>query len=353
MHINKLMIFLIGILATAIFTIGDSFAQYKNTQVDWGIHPPAHSAVGQAGWQFLKLPATARYAAVGGITTSLSHGDASTVLANPASIADVKDIGVSFSSMNWIADIKYQSASFVKNMREWGSFGVKFIYLDYGDMMRTENVEQFDEAGNSLGRTSPTLGLGTFSGGDIAIGLCYARQITDRLQVGGSLNYLREELDNAATSNWTIDIGTTYYTGIKTLRLSMIGRNFGPDAEFAKYDERIAIPAVQVPMPMVFLFGVAYDVFEGGDKSPHLLTVAAEFTHPNDGNEKVHVGAEYSYHGWIRLRGGYRFNYDEEGLTIGGGLKLHTNSFGLLIDYAYLDYGRLNMVQMVSVGFEL
>jgi len=289
-------------------------------QIDYGIHPPEYSAVGRSGWQFLKLPTHARFAAMGGIISALAHGDASATLGNP----------------------------------RWGSFGLNVVYVDYGEMIRTENREALDDFGQSLGYTEPiTEGLGTFTGGDFALGINYALRVTDRLQIGSNIRYVEEKLDDAKTSNWTIDIGTMYYTGIKTFRIAMLGRNFGPDAEFTKYDERIGIPAVQVPMPMVFVLGGAIDLFEGRNGNPHLWTVAAEFTHPNDGPEKVHLGTEYTYNNFVSLRAGYRFFYDEEGLTFGGGLRISTSTFGASINYAYIDFGRLNNVQLFSINFHM
>lgn len=322
-------------------------------QVDYGIHAPDYSRVARSGWQFLKLPTNARYAALGGIVTSIANGEAASALGNPASITDVDNLGISVSNMNYLADISYQSGSVVKNFDEWGTFGVNVIYLDYGDMIRTENIEQFDADGNSLGRTRPDLSAGTVTGGDFGIGLNYARRVTNKLQIGGTIRLVQEDLDGAKTTNWTIDVGTVYYTGIKTLRIAMLGRNFGPDAEFVDYKERIGIPAMKVPTPMMFQLGAAIDILEGRDDNPHLWTVAAEFTHPNDGPEKVHLGSEYTFMDFAMLRAGYKFNYDEEGLTLGGGVRIHNGAYGVLIDYAYVQFGRLGQVHMFSVGFSM
>lgn len=332
----------------------DGFAQRRfEAEVESGIAPLPYSRVGRSGWQFAKLPTSARMASLGGIATVLGRGDANAALTNPASMSDVASLSISGSSMNWIADITYYSGAVVKSFDQWGVFGLSINTLDYGDMVRTENQEQFGPDGETLGRTQPVLeNLGTFSGGDLAVGLNYARRITDRLQVGGTVKYFQETLDDAKTGNWAIDIGTYYHTGIKTFRIAMLGQNFGPDTEFTKYDEQIQIPPSQVRMPMVFKLGAAVDLIEKSADHPHLLTLATEFTHPNDGDEKVHVAAEYGFGNLAYLRGGYRFNYDEEGLTAGGGLHLKRDRYGISVDYAYIDFGRLSAVHVVTVGFE-
>lgn len=342
------------VLVCLLVLPGMLFAQPQTyPKVDYGIHPLEFEQVGMAGWQFLKIPTNARTAALAGITTSIGHGDANSAFGNPALITDVENMELGLSNMKWLVDIAYNSASFVKNFGALGAFGVNVVFLDYGDMYRTENREIFDEKGNSTGQTRQVIDLGTYSASDYSIGLSYARNITDRFQVGGTAKYMHETLDDAGTGQWALDVGTMFYTGFKTLRLSMVGRNFGPDVEFVSYDDRLGIPATSVKMPMVFALGTAFDIMEGGDNSQHFWTVAAEFTHPNDGPEKVHLATEYAFMKFVFLRGGYRFNYDEESFTLGAGIHLLTSSFGIKIDYAFLDFGRFDSVHMFTLGVGL
>jgi hypothetical protein len=287
---------------------------------------------------------------MGGIASAASYGSAAAALYNPASTADIEDLSVSLSKMTWLVETDYNSGAVVKNFQKWGYIGINFIYVDYGDMLRTENQAEFED-GIYTGRSNVALDLGTFGASDLALGLSYARQITDRLQVGGNLRYVSETLDNATTGNWSLDIGTVYYTRLKSFRIAMVGRNFGPDATFAEYNDRIGFPAVKVKMPMSFTLGGAVDILEGEDDSPHLWTVAAEFIHPNDGPEKVNLGTEYNLMNLLTVRGGYRFNYDEEGVTLGGGLRLVTSSLALYFNYAYIDFGRFDSIHMFTLGF--
>lgn len=83
----------------------------------------------------------------------------------------------------------------------------------------------------------------------------------------------------------------------------------------------------------------------------HLWTLAAEFVHPNDGPEKMNFGTEYAFRDLLKLRGGYRFNYDEAGMTLGAGLNLGVSSYALALGYAYWDFGRLGATHIVSMGF--
>ncbi|MBD3290095.1 PorV/PorQ family protein [candidate division KSB1 bacterium] len=219
-------------------------------------------------------------------------------------------------------------------------------------MIRNEYNEVFDN-GVSTGRAEIALDQGTFGAHDLAIGLTYSRQVTDQLQIGGNLRYVEEKLDDATAANWALDIGTVFHTGLKSFRIAMVGRNFGPDVNFAEYDERIQLEPASVKMPMSFNLGCAYDILENVDGNPHLWTVAAEFIHPNDGPEKVNIGTEYSFQDFLSLRGGYRFNYDEEGLTLGGGIKVKTSSLAVSFNYSYWAFGVLGDVNMFSIGLGL
>lgn len=348
MNIKSLSIICLLILPGLVLAQSQTYPD-----IDYGIHPSEFQQVGMSGMQFLKLPTNARIAALGGITTSIGRGDAYSVFGNPSLVADVPDMELGLTSMTWLVDIAYNAGAFVKNMGALGSVGVSFIFLDYGDMWRTENQEIFDEKGNTTGQTKQVIDLGTYTANDYALGLSYARNITDRFQVGGTAKYLHQTLDEAGSGQWAIDVGTMFQTGFRSLRISMTGRNFGPDLQFVEYDDQLGVPAANVKMPMVFALGTAYDLLDGSNNSPHLLTLGAEFTHPNDGPEKVHVASEYTFMRFVSLRGGYRFNYDEEGLTVGGGIKLKTASFGLAIDYGFIDFGRFDSVHIFSLGLGL
>jgi hypothetical protein len=105
-------------------------------------------------------------------------------------------------------------------------------------------------------------------------------------------------------------------------------------------------------MPIDFRLGVAMDFFDD-EGSPNLLTVSLEFSHPNDGPEKINSGVEYSFQDIFFLRGGYKFNYDEEGLVLGAGLKYDISGFTGRFNYAYVDFGNLNQVHMIQLGFSL
>jgi hypothetical protein len=309
-----------------------------------GIGPRNISRVGQSGWQFLKINSDARLAAMGGVITALPKGTAASIFSNPASLVDVKNFDLALSKVNWIADIGYQTVALAKNFGNLGVFGISFASLDYGEMDETIN-----ELSPTKDSTIPMVTGETFTAGDMAAGLSYAKSVTDRLSIGGNIRYIRQEIAELSMNNWSLDFGTVYYTGFRSLRLAMVARNFGPDAHLVGFSETYQAEAYDITMPLDFRFGIAIDFFDS-QNSPHLLTLSIEGDHPNDGPEKYNMGINYVLKNMLFLRGGYRFNYDEEGVTLGGGLTYMIGEYGGRLDYAYVDFGELKSVHMFSLG---
>jgi len=80
------------------------------------------------------------------------------------------------------------------------------------------------------------------------------------------------------------------------------------------------------------------------------LNLAIDAIHPRDYTERIHIGGEYWYNDMIAIRSGYKFNYDEEGLTAGVGFKYNISGVNLKVDYSYSDFGRFNAVSRFSFG---
>ncbi len=335
---------------------GGLFAQLEDPPSEFGVPASEFERVGQAGWQFLKIPASARQAAVAGVKSGLGNASATTVFNNPAEMVFASGTQVSFTDNSWFADIHNQAFAVSRSFGAIGTFGVGINYVDYGDMIRTD-ISQMpspnpDVTGTEYVDKLISEGLGSFSANDMALGLSYARQVTDRLSFGSTVRYLRSKIDDLTMDNFSLDVGTTFHTGIKSLRIAMLARNFGPDSRFFDFNEKVNRNPTNIKLPTQFRFSMAYDVLERVNGSPHLLTMVVEGLHANDGPEKWNTGAEYTFMNLLSLRGGYRFNYDEEGLTLGAGINVNMG-MDFSVDYAYLDFGRLEEVHMFSLNLGL
>jgi len=316
-----------------------------HTQI--GIEPQDINRAGQSGWQFLKINSDPIQAAMGGAYTAISRGNANAVFGNPASLVDVTKTDVQLNSVSWIADIQHSSAVVARNVERIGVFALSVAYMDYGDI--PETINQLTSSGD---RTQAVVTGDYFSASDLAVGLSFAKKITDRLSLGGNVRYLRESIAELKMNNWSLDIGTMYYTGFRNLRLAIVARNFGPDSHLLGWSEEYQSEPVDVRMPIDVRMGMALDFFDG-DQSPHRMTIVIEGDHPNDGSEKIHIGCDYSFMEMFSLRGGYRLNYDVQGLTLGLGLLYSLGHYSGQVNYAYVDFGDLKQVHILSLGFSL
>ena len=326
------------LLAITLFQAQPLLAQQS------GIDPYDFQRNGLSGWQFLKINGSARQAALGGAYTALSMPTADAIFGNPANLAGIDNIDVFLSRTNWIADIGHQSAAIAKNVRGIGVFGLSVVAVDMGEMPETINSPIAGET-----RTEVVVTGNTFTANDLAVGLSYARSVTDRLYVGGSARWIREAIADVSMNSVSFDFGTVYYTGFRSLRLALAARNLGPDTHLAGWSEEYQAEAVDIRMPIDYRVGLAKDFFESASDI-HRMTVSVEGLHPNDGPERLNVGAEYWLYDTIALRGGYRFNYDEERFTLGGGLQHNLGNVGFRASYALVEFGRLKSVHMFSLG---
>ncbi len=330
---------LLGAITVAVICL--SARVYTQT----GIPPRDIERVGQSGWQFLKINGDARASGMAGAFTAISLGNANAVFGNPAALADVTEYDVQLNTMKWIADISHQSVALAVNLGDFGVVGVSLATLDYGDIPETINSPILGE--NS---TTPLVTGNVFSARDIAAGCSYARKITDRLSIGGNFRWMRQKIAELAMNNWSLDVGTLYYTGYRSLRVAIAARNFGPDSKFGGWSEEYQTESDNVRMPLDLRAGIAMDFLDEKD-SPHLITVVIEGDHPNDGREKFHIGASYTFDNIFSVRGGYKFNYDEQRFTFGAGVSYPVAGVLSTINYAYVDFGALTQVHMFSLGF--
>ena len=284
--------------------------------------------VGTLGGQSLKIGVGARAAAMGDAYVAIAD-DATAVYWNPAGIARLSGQSISINHTAWPADILFDQAAYVFNVK-WipGMIGVNVRALTMSrDKVRTTYLP--DGTGE------------TFDAGEWAYGLTYARSLTDKFSAGLSVNYIQTGLDDVTGKSTTFDFGTLYDVGVLGAKIGMSIQNIGSDMKFL--DET-------VKMPVFFRVGGSFSLLQRGES--RLLT-SAEFTHPPDNSEKLNLGAEYAFHDYLFLRGGYKMNYDTEGLTAGFGVKFPltlVKSSVARLDYAYSDLKFLSQAHRVSVN---
>jgi hypothetical protein len=300
--------------------------------------------VGTSVAQFLEVGTGARATGLGQAYTAMaSHAEAA--FWNPAGLADSKGQDF-FSSYNkWPADISTFGLSYALDLGAIGKVAVSGLYLMTDDM----EITTLDKPG----------GTGEyFSISNFAMGLSYARYLTDRFAVGVTGKMIHEKYFSHGYTTWALDLGTQYHTSFHGLVLGMSILHFGPEVqfggEFIDYSDPKSVN-VDKPksfntysLPINFRFGAAIDLLNSG---AHRLTGAADMVHPNNNLEQYNMGVEYSFNQLFFLRGGYQMEADEGGLAMGLGVQTKmSGNLSLLFDYSYADLGILTSAHRFSLA---
>lgn len=300
----------------------------------------ALSKVGTAGMKFLKIGMGARATGMADSYTAIAD-DINSVFWNPAGLYNITNTAVTVSYLKWIADIDLYAGAFAFGLGDFGTLGFSVTLLQT-DAIRETTVDQLQKYpflpdGNvNLGYTGNTVDYV-----DWAFGIIYARQVTDKFAFGVKANIAHEGVgttlaaEGRSVTTVLGDIGVQYLTGFKGMRFGGVIQNFGPDVKY--YQKEFS-------MPMVFKIGLSMDIISeiglfNSFGSDHKLTLVMDALHPNDFAEKINIGAEYTLMNMIALRGGYKFNTDEESFALGAGFVGNFATSKMFLDVSYGNFG--------------
>jgi long-subunit fatty acid transport protein len=295
---------------------------------------------GRTSFQFVKIGVGARQAALGEAAIA-SVRDLTSIYWNPAGITGIDRFEAAFSYTRWLADMNYVAAATGGRLGNLGTFAITMASLDYGD------IPEAVLGAGSDGRTGQS-----FSGGDLFLGLFYARQFNDNLSIGVGVKYLHETLWEYSAGTFAFDVGTTYQVGFRGLTLAMAAQNFAGAVSF-RGEESDREEGYSVPL--VFRIGVAGNLI-GGDAffpvpGPHRVVASLEAINTNDFSERLHLGAEYIFNDLLAIRGGYRVNYAEGNWSVGLGFTPpEVSGVRLRADYAYVGYEFLTAPHRFTVS---
>ena len=322
--------------------------------------------VGTTSLQYLKVMPTARATAMGDAYVSLARG-ADATFWNPAGLAKIESQEITSTYTSWIFDTQLLALAYDVPLGSLGNLGAQFQYVDYGTIKetRTETIDLvIGPSGEKI--FNPGLTGRSFAPYSYLVGLSYAKAITDKFSAGATLKYATESLwadqvitsVNSATgeaSNYKtytnvllFDFGMIYNTGFRSVQIGISVQNFGPQVTFAKRS---------YPAPLAMRVGVSANVIGSEallvkDETSQ-LTMAYDLFQPNDYDQQMHMGAEYSFADAIALRVGYKVGYDSEGLTFGGGVHTSLSGFAISFDYSYGKMDEfLNNVHRISLGVQ-
>ena len=269
---------------------------------------------GQSAFTFLKVGQSPRAVGMGEAFAAMP-GDIDAIYYNPGGLGFLQGRHYTFTYTKWLVDSRFMT----------GAVAARFGSNVVGLSVITAKPQDVEET-----TIFESLGTGRMiSASDMAIGLTFARQMTDKVSWGIQGKLVREDLMLTSTNSYELDMGISAYTGYKSLRLAAAARNVGGQVEV---EVRPFTP------PIYFNFGAAAEVF-GTVDDPTYLTVSTETLFATDYGQRWHFGGELWINNALALRGGYKVNYDIEDYSLGVGLKHAFGDREIRVDVSYSEGG--------------
>jgi len=324
-----------------------AFGQYRDI-------PDVVTKVATAAGGFLKLETSARAIGMGGSHVASGRG-VSGIPYNPASIGFIEKSEAYFSQVNYLAGITHGVITYGTRLSPGDFLGLHLFYLDSGPMEVT--TELFPD------------GTGEdFTVFSLSARVTYARNLTDRLKLGGTINYVRDRIAETGMQTISYDIGSNFQTGIYGTILGMSITNFGPEVRYTGED--LSVPVADTldvdgslqritddfPLPLTFRLGIENELLGStssfAKNETHKLIISMDGIKPSDYVVYGSVGLEYAWKDVAFIRGGSHFGHDTAGMSAGVGVNIRLGTMALSVDYAFVDYDILKHTNQIAIGLE-
>ena len=300
-------------------------------------------------YPFLNIPVSARQAALGGDAVSVRDYDVSFAAVNPGLMNLEQDEMISVNYASYLADSKYGTISYVKDLEEGHLVSLSARYMDYGKMPRTDESAVID---------------GEFGAMDASIGLGYAYQFDEDWTIAGSASFVTSRIDNYTSMAVVGNAGVTYHNRQSNETLALVFRNFG--YQFKTYNglrENVAFRVDLGYTKILDEFPVALTITAHDLQK---LNISQDFN--NNGQEiswsrkltdHLSFGAELFPQQAFNIRFGYNVKRGNElavldqrsfsGLSAGFGIKISSFRF----DYAHVRYHNSSNVNHFGLTLDL
>lgn len=292
---------------------------------------------GTTGFSFLKLHFAARQAAMGYAFAGLAD-DANTAFFNPAGLRQIRTHMASATYMNYFDDTQCGSAVVTHPYDEKTTlaFSVKGLYAKE-DRTVVDANGQYDPAASS----------GTFGVSDVVIALSAGRWMSEILDVGASVKFISESLDEHTATAVAADISLLHQSTNEHIKVGLALQNLGTQLTHyteTEYDESL---------PLTFVGGLSYRFDEK-------LVGMVDAYRPFDQDFSFRLGAEFLLYPSFALRAGYKTNADDwksggdsellSGISVGAGFDIPRSQMKL--DYAAASYGDLGLVNQITLTYQ-
>lgn len=320
---------------------------------------------GVSGASILKVAVGAKATGLAGATTTIT-GDVNQAFWNPAGIVtEPGQTQICFNYNDWLLDLDHNAFAVSHTLGSIGTFAIS------GLMSGVDGIEANRDTQAGLDNVNYETGE-TFGYNSMVLGLTWARKFTDKLSLGVTGKYYREEIDNASISTVAVDFGAIYALGYKDLSIGARIQHLGGSMKYYY---------VPVDLPLIFSFGASMTIIDSDDFQAKLHLDAAK---PLDTDQQILAGVDVKLFGIASVRTGYKFNYQDEtddfeamsvyypddeewmsqwynkksasrtdeGFSLGAGVNVPIGDYELVLDYAWTNFGFMDDTNRFSLSFK-
>jgi hypothetical protein len=287
----------------------------------------------QTAFEFLKLDASARSAALGGAFVS-NVDDPNSIFYNPASLQFVDPNNVSFGFLKHLLDVNSGFASYTTQFKGLGKFGFAAMYTNYG------SFDQLDEFGNSLG---------TFSANDVGLIGNYSGLVRENLSYGVNIKFIYSSIYNVSAVALAGDFGLLYFNKEKQFSAGLSILNVGSQLK-TYYNSKEKLP---VDVRLGFSKKLEHTPFR----------LYLEFTKLNQTEKGIFsgfnnfiLGGEIYTSSALTFRFGFNnekrkeFKVGTTAGTEGFNLGIGINLSGYKFDYALSSFGKIGSLHRINIS---
>ncbi len=321
----------VWLLAAGMFVALPASAQFESSTRDV-------TKRGTTAAEFLGIPVGARATGMGHAVSASIEGPTS-IYWNPAGMARGSGGAFTAEYAQWLADIDFSYVA-LSVRGSLGSVGLGVTSMRLPEMEVT-TVEEPEGTGER------------FDASSYAFAFAYARPLTDRFSIGGTVKIIHERIWNSTASGVAFDVGTLFETPFRGVRLGASISNFGTKMRIGGDDllvavdidpnnggnnesSRAVLKTDRYDLPLIMRIGLAGEVVSN---ERYRLTLAVDALNPNNSEQYVNVGAELGLLGdLLMLRGGFGEIFLDDNVrsfSLGAGLRYRFAPLNFAFDYAY------------------
>lgn len=295
--------------------------------------PLAAWAQDKGTYDFLRLEAGARVAALSGTSVSLTD-DPTLLFSNPGTLPTLSKPSASAGFLKHLLDVNSGNLVYGQAIGSAGTIAGGIVFVDYGS---------FDETDESMNV------VGSFGARDLAFVGGWGMALNEQTSVGASLKFIYSSIASYSSSAMALDLGVLYRLMDERITIGASLLNLG--TQLSTY------AGTRESLPLELKAGMSIQP----EHLPAVLSLSFhKLNEADDGFfsrfSSFSIGAEFLLSENIRLRGGYNNEKRSDlklgtssglaGFAFGGGVKISS----YLVDYAFTSYGSIGGLHRISLG---